>query len=85
MSELIKDDTTIAGVAESTDDFSGLCRMCGGNVPPLTDPGSCTPTLCSEPCLADALVAYWAGQGFKAHVVLREGYARLEGIPGRLP
>jgi hypothetical protein len=71
-------------VVESREDFRGLCRICGGTVPPSTDPSSCTATLCSEQCLAKALVAYWASQGVAAEVVLREGYARLERIvPGR--
>jgi hypothetical protein len=65
---------------DAREEFPGLCRICGGSVPPLTDPSSCTATLCSERCLAKALVAYWATQGVKADVVLREGYARLEGI-----
>ena len=69
--------------ALGVEDFPGLCRICGGSVPPMSDPNSCTPTLCSERCLAEALIAYWAAQGVKATVVLREGYARLEGIAGR--
>ncbi len=65
---------------EATEEFPGLCRICGGTVPPLTDPKSCTATLCCEQCLAKALIAYWAAQGVTATVVLRDGYARVEGI-----
>jgi hypothetical protein len=68
------------GAGEATEDFHGLCRICGGTVPPSTDPSSCTATICSEQCLAKALVAYWASQGATADVVLRGGYARLERI-----
>ncbi len=64
--------------------FPGLCRICGGAVPPPSDPSSCTPSLCSEACLAKALVAYWAGHGMKAVVTLRDGFARLEGL-ARVP
>ncbi len=62
--------------------FPGLCRICGGAVPPPSDPSSCTPSLCSEECLAKALVAYWAAHGMKAAVTLRDGFARLEGLAG---
>ena len=48
------------------------------------DPNSCTETLCSERCLAEALVAYWAAQGITAAVGMHDGYARLESIPGIL-
>jgi hypothetical protein len=65
---------------EAAAQFPGLCRVCGGSVPPLADPNSCTATLCSERCLAQALVDYWAARGVTVSVVLREGYARLEGI-----
>ena len=67
---------------EDETSFPGLCRICGGAVPPPSDPSSCTPSLCSEQCLAKALVAYWAAHGVKAAVTLREGYARLEGFAG---
>jgi hypothetical protein len=56
----------------------GLCRVCGRTVLPSSDPSSCTATLCSEECLAQALIAYWAARGVNATVVLRNGYARLE-------
>ena len=62
--------------------FPGLCRICGGTIPPPSDPSSCTPSLCSEECLAKALVAYWAAHGVKAAVTLRDGFARLEGLAG---
>ena len=62
--------------------FPGLCRICGGTIPPPSDPSSCTQSLCSEECLAKALVAYWAGHGVKAAVTLRDGFARLEGLAG---
>ncbi|GEM_PF-834138 len=66
------------------EDFSGLCRICGGAVPRPGDPVSCTPSLCSERCLAQAIVEYWAGFGLEAQVQLRDGFARLEGIRGIL-
>ena len=69
-----------AQAREDEDNFSGLCRICGGTVPRASDPGSCTPSLCSERCLARALVAYWAALGVEATVTLRDGYARLEGL-----
>ena len=62
--------------------FPGLCRICGGTIPPPSDPSSCTQSLCSEECLAKALVAYWAAHGVKAAVTLRDGFARLEGLAG---
>jgi hypothetical protein len=65
---------------ETVEDCPGLCRVCGRTVLPPTDPGSCTASLCSEGCLAEALIAYWAAQGVTATVVLRNGYARLEGV-----
>jgi len=67
---------------EDETSFPGLCRICGGTVPPPSDPSSCTPSLCSEECLAKALVAYWAAHGVKAAVTLRDGFARLEGLAG---
>jgi hypothetical protein len=67
------------------EDFPGLCRVCGSVVPRPGDPASCTPSLCSERCLARAIVAYWAGFGLVARVTLRDGFARLEGIHGILP
>lgn len=76
-------DVPEAGQAvEDETDFPGLCRICGGTVPPSSDPSSCTPSLCSEECLARALVAYWAAHGVKAAVTLRDGFARLEGLAG---
>ena len=69
-------------LVEEETSFPGLCRICGGAVPPPSDPSSCTPSLCSEECLAKALIAYWAAHGAKAAVTLREGYARLEGLAG---
>jgi len=75
--------TREAGQAvEDETSFPGLCRICGGTVPPPSDPSSCTPSLCSEECLARALVAYWATHGVKAAVTLRDGFARLEGLAG---
>ena len=79
MPELLNPELTA-----DAEDFPGLCRICGGLVPRPSDPSSCAATLCSERCLREALVAYWAAQGAKAIVVLREGYARLEGIAGAL-
>lgn len=67
-------------VREDEESFPGLCRICGGTIPRASDPGSCTPSLCSERCLARALVAYWAAQGVEATVTLRDGYARLESL-----
>lgn len=76
-------ETREAGqVVEDETAFPGLCRICGGAVPPPSDPSSCTPSLCSEECLAKALVAYWAAHGVKAAVKLRDGFARLEGLTG---
>jgi len=67
------------------DVFPGLCRICGGSVPRASDPTSCTPSICSEQCLARAIVEYWAALGLKAEVSLRDGYARLEGLRGLIP
>jgi hypothetical protein len=67
------------------DVFPGLCRICGGAVPRASDPTSCTPSLCSEQCLARAIVEYWAALGLAAEVSLRDGYARLEGLRGLAP
>jgi hypothetical protein len=66
------------------EDFPGLCRICGGAVPRPGDPVSCTPSLCSERCLAQAIVEYWKALGLEAQVGLRDGFARLEGIRGIL-
>ena len=66
------------------DDFPGLCRICGGVVPRPGDPVSCTPSLCSERCLAQAIVEYWKALGLEAQVGLRDGFARLESIRGIL-
>ncbi len=78
MTEVLPEGTP--GVGEPTEHYHGLCRICGGTVPPSTDPSSCTATLCSEQCLAKALVSYWASRGVTADVVLRGGYARLERV-----
>jgi hypothetical protein len=67
------------------EEFPGLCRVCGSVVPRAGDPASCTPSICSERCLAEAIIQYWAGFGLQAHVSLRDGYARLEGLRGILP
>ena len=67
------------------EDFPGLCRVCGSVVPRAGDPASCTPSICSERCLARVIVEYWAGFGLQAQVSLRDGYARLEGLRGILP
>ena len=67
------------------EDFPGLCRVCGSVVPRSGDPASCTPSICSERCLARVIVEYWAGFGLQAQVSLRDGYARLEGLRGILP
>ena len=67
------------------EEFPGLCRVCGSAVPRAGDPASCTPSICSERCLAQAIVQYWAGLGLQAQVSLRDGYARLEGLRGILP
>jgi hypothetical protein len=39
--------------------------------------------LCSEACLAEALLSFWAVHGVIATVMLRDGYARLEGISSK--
>ncbi len=67
------------------EDFPGLCRVCGSVVPRAGDPASCTPSICSERCLARAIVEYWKTFGLEAQVSLRDGYARLEGLRGILP
>jgi len=67
------------------DVLPGLCRICGASVPRASDPTSCTPSLCSEQCLARAIVEYWAALGLAAEVSLRDGYARLEGLRGLIP
>ena len=66
-------------------EFPGLCRVCGGVVPRAGDQTSCTPSICSEQCLARAIVEYWAALGVEAQVSLRDGFARLEGLRGILP
>ena len=71
--------------ATEDDVLPGLCRICGGSVPRASDPTSCTPSLCSEQCLARAIVEYWAALGLAAEVSLRDGYARLEGLRGLIP
>lgn len=76
------DTQSAAQAVEDETGFPGLCRICGGAVPPPSDPSSCTPSLCSEECLAKALLAYWATRGVKAAVTLRDGFARLEGLAG---
>jgi hypothetical protein len=67
------------------DVLPGLCRICGSSVPRASDPTSCTPSLCSEHCLARAIVEYWAALGLAAEVSLRDGYARLEGLRALVP
>jgi len=67
------------------DVLPGLCRICGASVPRASDPASCTPSLCSEQCLARAIVEYWSALGLAAEVSLRDGYARLEGLRGLAP
>jgi hypothetical protein len=74
-----------AAALANADVLPGLCRMCGGAVPRASDPTSCTPSLCSEQCLARAIVEYWAAHGVQAEVRLRDGFARLEGLRGILP
>jgi hypothetical protein len=82
--------TEVEEVLESSSDvetggFPGLCRVCGGVVPRAGDQTSCTPSICSEQCLARAIVEYWAAFGVEAQVSLRDGFARLEGLRGILP
>jgi hypothetical protein len=78
----IGDTRGLGQAVEDETSFPGLCRICGGTVLPASDPSSCTPSLCSEECLARALIAYWATRGVKAAVTLRDGFARLEGLTG---
>jgi hypothetical protein len=78
----IGDTRGMGQAVEDETSFPGLCRICGGTVLPASDPSSCTPSLCSEECLAKALVAYWATHGAEAAVRLRDGFARLEGLTG---
>ncbi len=78
------------GVLEATreaeaEEFPGLCRVCGGAVPRAGDQRSCTPSICSEQCLARAITSYWAGLGVEARVNLRDGFARLESLRGIFP
>lgn len=81
--KMLREDIRATGQAEEDEtSFPGLCRICGGAVPPPSDPSSCTSSLCSEECLAKALVAYWATRGVEAAVTLRDGFARLEGLTG---
>jgi hypothetical protein len=68
------------GTAADAEEMPGLCRICGGQVPRASDPTSCTTSLCSESCLAKAIIAYWAAQGAEAQVTLQDGYARLGGL-----
>jgi hypothetical protein len=75
----------LEAAAPVADETTGLCRVCGGTIPRASDPTSCTPSLCSEPCLARAIVAYWAALGSEARVTLQDGFARLEGLRGVLP
>jgi hypothetical protein len=79
------EDEIKASALSEAEEFPGLCRVCGSVVPRAGDPASCTPSLCSERCLAEAIVQYWAGLGLQAQVSLRDGYARLEGVRGILP
>ena len=72
------------GEVPAVHEFPGLCRICGRPVLPPNDPNSCAETICSERCLGEALVAYWAAQGIRVTVMMREGYARLESVPGVL-
>ena len=80
----VEDVLEISTNAES-EGFPGLCRVCGGVVPRAGDQTSCTPSICSEQCLARAIVEYWAAYGVEAKVSLRDGFARLEGLRGILP
>jgi hypothetical protein len=79
------EDEVGASALPEPEEFPGLCRVCGSVVPRAGDPASCTPSICSERCLAQAIVQYWAGFGLQAQVGLRDGYARLEGLRGILP
>lgn len=77
----LEDEFKTSTLSEA-EEFPGLCRVCGSVVPRAGDPASCTPSLCSERCLAEAIVQYWAGLGLQAQVSLRDGYARLEAVRG---
>ncbi len=79
-----EDDLEQSAQAE-TEDFAGLCRVCGGVVPRVGHHASCTPSICSEQCLAQVIMEYWARFGLEARVSLRDGFARLEGLRGILP
>jgi hypothetical protein len=79
------EDELGASTLPAPEEFPGLCRVCGSVVPRAGDPASCTPSICSERCLAQAIVRYWAGFGLQAQVSLRDGYARLEGLRGIIP
>lgn len=82
--EMEAEKSASTSLDSQVDDFPGLCRICGGVVPRPGDPVSCTPSLCSERCLAQAIVEYWKALGLEAQVGLRDGFARLEGIRGIL-
>jgi hypothetical protein len=77
--------TSEAATPLEDDVLPGLCRICGASVPRASDPTSCTPSLCSEQCLARAIVEYWAAYGLQANVNLRDGFARLEGLRALKP
>jgi hypothetical protein len=85
MANLSDNTPTSATAAPDLDEMPGLCRVCGRTVPRPSDPTSCTTSLCSEECLARAIVAYWAALGSQARVSLQDGFARLESLPGVLP
>ena len=82
--EMEAEKSASTSLDSQVDDFPGLCRICVGVVPRPGDPVSCTPSLCSERCLAQAIVEYWKALGLEAQVGLRDGFARLEGIRGIL-
>jgi hypothetical protein len=77
----VQEEVRPSSLPES-EEFPGLCRVCGSVVPRAGDPSSCTPSICSERCLARVIVEYWARFGLDAQVSLRDGYARLESLRG---
>lgn len=63
-----------------------LCRICGNEIASgRSDPAGRAATLCSEECLREAIMGYWAERGRTAQVSLEDGYARLTVVSGLYP
>lgn len=61
------------------------CRICGRPLAESELEGDGLETLCSEACLREAILGYWAQQGCAAEVALEEGFARLITVRGVFP